>query len=341
MLFVMALMINFGTMASWKVRSQVNTRYAATRELRDRTGRNNPQPVNWPANATLSNGNGDAVTQPNNVWNRGRYLTSPVIRGPVIAEPNNGRTITVAGRFEMHQEAHTGNGNFERKLPMLRSMMRNNGVYRFNQQMDLLDNRWEYRHLPMPRNPYDRGDVPDDGGNLVRRAKRWYRLDPPYFPDLQSQLQALMTADQRLKNFPNKASLDPLDNDDELILFQLRRLLGDNFQGVPPANHPIWNQINVTDFHISVDARSITRRSLRGCLPLITDPTRRQQMIQSAVNRVQRLPGRMARHFASAYQSEISRLQQLMPPPQGEIQRLQRLLDQVRQFEQSLPRQYR
>ena len=48
LLFVAALIVNYGTAAAWRVRGEIASRDAAERQLTPRTGRNEPRPENWP-----------------------------------------------------------------------------------------------------------------------------------------------------------------------------------------------------------------------------------------------------------------------------------------------------
>jgi len=329
MLFVMALMINFGNMAAWKVRAQQNTRYAGWRTLDDRTGQNDPNPPHWPPPATLSTSGGNAMRNANAIWNAHPALTTPVVRGPVItAGAQAGGRIVVPGRFEMDAGVHAGDGEIHRRLPMLRGILPNNGRYGYTEHQELLDGRWEYRHLNWPRNPYDRGDVPGDGGNRRRRAKRWWRIDPPFFPEIQGELQRLAIADGKLKSNPTKHDLDPLDRDNEFYWYRLRAALG--VIGTVPPVIPEGTRISVPDFHPR--ARVQCEVDKDRVKTTIVDPLVRQ---------IERLPGRMGRAFAGLYRGEIARLEAMDPPPQAEIDRLKELLRQVQAFVDSLPRQNR
>lgn len=328
MLFVMALMVNFGTIAAWKIRSQTNTRYAGWRTLHDRTGNHDPNPENWPQPASLSSSGGDQLDDVDGVWNGNAALTTPVVRGPALGG-NGGAAIVVPGRFDMEANVRTGNSRVRRRLPMLPGILANGGEYGFNQQHEILDHRWDYRHLAMPNNPYDRSGDPGDGGNAARRAKRWYRIDPPFLPELATDLQNLAAADQRLKSNPTKLNLDPLDRDGEFYFYHLRRRYG--FAGTNiPSPIPEDNRVSVPDFHPG---------ARRDCT---VDRVRMQTgVVDPLVRRIERLPGSMGRRFEALYESEIRRLQQMTPPPQAEIAALQQKLNQVQQFLDSLPMQNR
>ncbi|GAB4153241.1 MAG: hypothetical protein Tsb009_29550 [Planctomycetaceae bacterium] len=329
MLFVMALMVNFGNMAAWKIRAQSNTRYSATRTLDDRTGNREANPKTWPRPASLRESSGDNASDVDAIWNQHPDLITPVTRGPMIAESNQGGRILVPGRFTMHDTVHRGQGSVSRSLPMLRGILPNNGRYGYTEEHDLLDNRWDYRHLVHPTNPYDRRDVPGDSGNRRRRAKRWYRIDPEFFGELGSEMQRLLQADQRLKTNPSRYDLDPLDRDRDFYAIRLAQQLG-TIASQPPREIPEGTRINIPDFH----PRARIRTEL--------SPLRVQVgIVNPLLNEIQHLPGRMANAFIGLYSGEIARLEAMMPRPAGEIARLERLLEQVRAFRDSLPGNYR
>jgi hypothetical protein len=339
MLFVMALMINFGNMAAWKIRAQGNTRYAAWRTLDDRTGQNHPHPPNWPRNATLATSGGNAMDDANAIWNQHPALLTPPVRGPVIVAGNQGNgRIVVPGRFDMDAGVHAGDGRVSRNLPLLRGILPNNGRYGFTLHQELLDGRWEYRHLHWLRS---HSHVPGDWGNMQRRAKGWWLMDPIFFGEIQGERHQLALAEFRLVlGNPTKFALDPLDRDNEFYWIRLRARL--NTLIIPPSTTPEDFRVTVPDFHPRAPVRCEVDRD-RVKLTIV-DPL---------VRRIERLPGTMGRAFAGLYRGEISRLDALKqalealdPPPvaqiqaiQAEIDRLQGLLDQVNAFLGSIPRQ--
>ena len=206
LLFVMALMIDFGTRAAWKVRSQTNTRYAAVRTLMGRTGSFDPNPLTWPAPATLAAGGGSDVASVNNLWNAVPELQTPTIRGPQIVSPRGGRPIIVRRELEMSRGTHTGVTTFDRSFPLLERGIPARVSRRIDQQQELLDDRWQYQNQGF-------------GNNRSRRAKSWYRIEPSDFAELTGLLTALQEADGKLKANPSARFLDPLDRDDEFIRY--------------------------------------------------------------------------------------------------------------------------
>lgn len=319
LLFMMALIINFGNVAAWKVRAQSNTRYAGWRTLQFRTGQHNPSPDNWPQGATLGSGGGSAVNSVNRIWNGHPDLTSPVVRGPAIVEPLTGRRIDVAHDLEMDRGAHRGTSHLDRKLPLLDRMngrVLRNGVYTFDLEQTVFDNAWT-----LPGLGYSYAGSPQ-GRGWVRRAKRWYELEPRDFPELGPLRQQLRQAADQLEAFgssPPGQSLDTLDRDDEFIWYMnnMRWCLGANFR--PPDFHP---------------------RLGRRCE---ADPRALRPRVDAVAESVRRRPGVMGRRFRRLYQDVIACLESLDPPPPGteaRIARLERKIEQLDEFLASVPPQF-
>ncbi|MBM4076542.1 MAG: hypothetical protein FJ267_13005, partial [Planctomycetes bacterium] len=80
LLIMMALMINFGVAGAWKVRAQVNSRYAGWRTLTNRTGESNAIPPYWPQSAGLSAVSGSSLNSVNQIWNSSIDLQCPCTR---------------------------------------------------------------------------------------------------------------------------------------------------------------------------------------------------------------------------------------------------------------------
>lgn len=215
MLFVMALVVNFGTAAAWKVRAQAATRYAGWRTIAGRTGQLDPNPAAVPSSASLTGSGGTALNNPDTVWNGSAELTTPVVRGPAIADPLTGQVITVVRELEATEGMHSGQADLTLHLPLLKGILPDNGRYRFDLSQSLLDRRWEYHDLGY-------------GDNRSRRAKVWYQLDPQNLPALQQGYALLLQAHALLVANPSAADLDPLDRDDEFI----------QYTGQAPDFHP-------------------------------------------------------------------------------------------------------
>ena len=74
MLFVMALILDMGTVGAWKVRTQVNGRYAAWRSVAGRSGQTDPNPWGWQP-GSLGNGSAAPVLSVAADWDALRVIT--------------------------------------------------------------------------------------------------------------------------------------------------------------------------------------------------------------------------------------------------------------------------
>jgi hypothetical protein len=302
LLFVMALIVNIGAVGAWKVREQTNARYASWRTLHLRTGDANPNPPLWPADAAALRGAAGAnLDDAPSIWNGVPDLALAPVRGPVIAEPFTGGTIRVDPRLEFRDDVHDGRAPLERRIPLLRGILPNNGRYQIDIPHNLLDGNWEFHELGY-------------SDNADRRARLLYQIEPDDFPSVASLKSALDVGPwQALQRFPQAGDLVPLDLDPDLI--RIGRLL------VPP--------VAPSDFYDPGLRRNI-------CL---ADPTLLQSHpgYQDFLRDIRRLPGRMGSHFRQIYQQ---RLNDLTPPPPGaqqEIQWLQERISELDTFLGSLP----
>src|SRR5579872_1195167 len=114
LLVMMALTINFGSLASWRVRGNTAARYAAWRTVAPRTGGANPNPLNWQAPATMGLVPGIPLN-PNTVgqiWSQ-QDLMQPPLRGPAIVDPASGNMIPMGNQryLEMVNQTLIGSAN--------------------------------------------------------------------------------------------------------------------------------------------------------------------------------------------------------------------------------------
>ena len=87
LLLMMALIINFGTIASWAARGNVAARWSAWRTIGLRTGGTYPNAPNWTVNgATMGLAPGQPVSpnRINQIWNQGD-MAQPALRGQPLA----------------------------------------------------------------------------------------------------------------------------------------------------------------------------------------------------------------------------------------------------------------
>ena len=155
LLFIMALMINFGTAAAWKVRTLVVARHAvwATRWPRETSDLPRPwvlyktdtsqdpatlKTIPWPEEDASMGAGGDAdITELDD-----SRLEHPVVRGPLpygaAIDPDMYDLMT------MSHGARRGSAAIQRELPLLAKM----GPYRLSAACPLLDNDWRYQRMP-------------------------------------------------------------------------------------------------------------------------------------------------------------------------------------------------
>src|ERR1700741_2840147 len=88
LVMMMALMIDFGVVGAWKVRTQANTRYAAWRTVNARTGELNPTPPYWSATATLTTQPGQDLPTASQLWDSQQELLCQCIRGTQLTAPS-------------------------------------------------------------------------------------------------------------------------------------------------------------------------------------------------------------------------------------------------------------
>ena len=343
MLFVMALIINIGSLGAWKVREQANVRNASWRTMHLRTGDNNPNPPMWPVAAVLSGGTGDDLAEVANVWDTDTDLLTEAVRGAVVADPNSGMSIRVNPKLVMKEGVHDGRAPLERTIPMLRGILPDNGAYRFDIRQNVLDGPWEFHNMGYIDN-YD------------RRARLLYQIQPDDFPSsaqLKSQLDSGPL--QALRRFPLAGDLAPLDDDPHLRRLSVLPPQSGQSPAPPPSTYGVplppasgeW----APDFYPDKSQRTDYRRWILRNI-CIADPTalRADPRYDAFLGEIRRLPGVMARDFRRWYEERLDYLQNLMqnqqqnqqPLPPGttqEIQWLQDRIDELNDFLSSIPRE--
>lgn len=201
LLFIMALIINFGTVAAWKVRDLTVARLAVWESRWPRTGSSNPVPAYWPK-AGVSTTNG-----PTNVpeLDDGR-VDQPVARGPL-----QGATVD-SDLLDPTRGLREGSAQLTRDFPLLAKM----GPYRLEGNNRLLDDKWQYQRTHL-------------SGNVQRRVPVLYQLAKAP----ASMVAAFVRAVTAVIQAPFREQLRPLDNDEEFIYY------GQMFGwGGPPSFYP-------------------------------------------------------------------------------------------------------
>lgn len=211
LVIMMALMINFGVIASWKVRTQGNAHYATFRSLLVRTGDWNPPPDNWP-NASLQSAGGNPLPSLGALWDAHPDTSHPRAdwaRGSWLTAPNQTVPVRVEGRLEFDDGVHSGAAAMQRRVPLLRGAT-SNGQFGFNLSQSVLDNRWQFHSLGI-------------GDNLAPRGRVWWDIEhndlvalDPEIGNFKARLDA---AQQQLLSNPHPEYLYPLDQDVEFRIY--------------------------------------------------------------------------------------------------------------------------
>lgn len=279
LVFLMALMIDFGVAGAWKVRTQANTRYAAWRTVNARTGEFNPTPRYWPASAPLTTNAGADLPQSSQLWDSQQALLCPCIRGPQLTAPSAPVTVNVPGRMEMDGTVLEGNAILERPVPLLKTALPG-GKFRFNLKQDVFDNQWQFYSLGI-------------GWNTDIRADAWWDVEHSDLSALDgtvdSFLQLLNDDLKTLQTNPKQGDLYPLDNDDEFT----------RYDGWPPP-----------DFYPRLSGRCESDPQLVYMSIVSRLDEDGQPNQNSLLSRIDRLPCTMSNSFTSMYKSWICGLEQ-------------------------------
>jgi hypothetical protein len=187
LLFVTALMVNFGTLATWRVRGEIVSRDAVWRGRWPRTGDWESRPRGWPANAGMGTVNGqqmEVLEHPD--------LQQPVVRGPL---PNG---FVVRDLLNPERGAREGQSSIVRRYPMLPRL----GPYKSGSiEHPVLDFKWPCAEMGIP--------------NIFRRTIRLYELPTTD----QSLPSALAEACDAMFGMPNYLALYTLDRDADIKQF--------------------------------------------------------------------------------------------------------------------------
>lgn len=197
LLFLMALMVNYGTVASWKVRGLAASRHALWSSRWPRTPAIHPRPRSWPTSAALGAGGSAAATSLDDP-----RVDLPVVRGPM---PND--VLVHHDLLDPTVGMREGRAALERDFPMLARM----GAYSLTSLHELLDNQWQYQRTGWP----EQGEMLPR--NNWRRIPVIYRL--PRVPP--SLVEAYVTAAYAIVNAAFRGDLCPLETwkDPEVVAY--------------------------------------------------------------------------------------------------------------------------
>ena len=313
LLFVMALMINFGTVASWKLRGLSAARHAVWGNRSLRTTGNTPRPSSWSV-PLASMDQGGAGIMPNRL---DLWPDYPVVRGPLAG------AAVRHWLLDPRRGARQGSAGLQRRFPLLAARL---GPYDLKAETHLLDNKWQFRSMGM-------------WSNWQRRVPVIYELqqvDP-------ALVQAYTQAVRDIVYAPFREDLLPLDRDDEFIYY--RNLFGWR-RGVPDF-HPRLPGSCSRQCRVEC---GLDHQAVRGYVDALVD--RIQGKVERDKNgnvtrRISSVPQRMTRAFIQLYRAAIrefeSRIAADPPPPPGqiaamraEIKKLEAKIDVLTRFQATL-----
>lgn len=306
MLFVMALMIIFGTAGAWKVRAHANARQAAWRAFWPRTGNNDPNPSNWPQSAPMSYN-----SQSPSIFPGDPYAEFPVVRGPVLIEPESGKFLPIRNRtLDMTAGLSAGYARIRRDYPIFKRLPPHE--IDFPRHHLVFDgSRWQFGTMGM-------------WANLTRRVLFTYDVD------LQGRIVGevesfLRTAVNMLQD-PRRPHLVPLRGGDPEIA---------NIGGGRSPNF-------VPGIGLGSERGTISPLRGRSLRPRLcnNDPEMiRQDQVRPLIDRIENVPRRMTQYYISAYESAIRRLENADPRPPGASQQIaqwRQYVNQLRSFQSQL-----
>lgn len=192
LLFVMALMVNYGTLATWRVRAEVISRHAVWRERTYRSGEleSPPDRPYWPDDAVMTTAadvRPDVLDVPE--------IDHPVVRGPI---PND---FVVTRILDPARGARKGVSSVQRDYPMLSRM----GDYDSGDvENSMIVGKWQVAEMGFS-NWYRRTQTAAVGPILYQLPKT-----DPSLPDAYS------AAIQGLTRIPHFEDLRVLDRDEDL-----------------------------------------------------------------------------------------------------------------------------
>lgn len=312
LLLVMALMVNYGTAASWKVRSLAMARHSLWSSLWPRTGGRMPRPAYWPSSAGAGAGGAGNVVPLDDP-----RLQHQVVRGPLpygngvrewLLDPSRG--------------LRRGSSHLDRGYPMLGRT----GGYHFDPQTLALNGF--FTHHEMGLNMGGAMNLHNVRAHPITVIYELARADP-------ALVNAYIAAVRAIYFAPFRPALRPLDRDDEFIQYAMRF-------GWPvgaPDFHPRLHQFCSLDHQTAAERVTDLVDRIQGRVDRDADG--------NVIRRVPSAAERIVQAFINLYQRVIDELQSRInadPPPaagemaamQAEINDLQSRIDALTQFLQTL-----
>ena len=197
LLSMMALIVNFAHLATWKVRSATNARLAMWRHRPMWNADRDPKPANyWPQGAALGVDSSSRISPVDPIWNQ-PDIAQAWIKGPVFAAGDGYLGLRDNRVNEMSEGVANGKGDLSLRYPFLPAM----GKMSLNVRHTLLDSVWQFHTMGY-------------GDNNSRRAKDWWKLEDA--PEWAQQKQVFLQADAIMTGNPQRGLLRPLDRDNDL-----------------------------------------------------------------------------------------------------------------------------
>lgn len=345
LLFIMALMMNFGTAATWKVRTLVVGRHAAFATRWPRGMDDLPRPtvnvdytaplpvrIAWPQDAGMGSGGAGAIAELDDV-----RVNHPVVRGPLpygaLIDQDMYDLMTLS------RGARQGNADLSREYPLLKAL----GPYGLRADCPLLDNDWRYQRMPWDNeawywdgwhNEHRRIPVIYDLGIITPQTDLVESLyeHAGYRSAFFAMAGALNWQDFMAMGGPDLYGNDIRDDEDQFY---------ENFfpQTYTDAQGTVHN-IPFGRHH-----GRVTANLRRFCS---TDEESIQQRVDDLIDRIQGndarnvagVPERVARQYRRLYDAVIRRFNNPWPndppPGAGEVSSLQQKRDLADQFIQGL-----
>lgn len=219
LLFIMALMINYGTVATWKIRGLTQARHAVWASRANRSPHNLPRPEYWPSTAAVrshGDGNVEVLDDP--------QVDLQIARGPTL--PISPILVTVnRDLLDPSRGLRLGATELNRRFPLLASL----GSYQLNANHRILDNKWQAQNMGLHHHDL-----------RLDRIYQLPRLDAAY------ALRYYQAAIVVLRS-PCRQALRPLDRDEELIA---AKHLRDFYPSFSP--HPYTRDTDSVDDRVEV-----------------------------------------------------------------------------------------
>jgi hypothetical protein len=299
-------MMNLATGGAWKLRTQINAKQAAWRALEHRSGRNDPHPGNWPADAGMDISSASPSPVPFDP-----FTGQDVVRGPILVDPVTGKLLPVrTGYMDMLPGLLEGAADITRPYPLLRSLP---GQLAFARNHVIFDgSRFQFSSMNL-------------GGNTARRVLGLYPLllEGPAPNEVQEYLDAALAVHFN----PNELKLTPLTGGDPEVL----ELIGRRSPNFQPAllTASDWRMTSIPQVQTRIpdfcEANPVTVRTAK---------------VEPFVRAVRNVPHNIADYYLGVYNRVIQQLQAI-DPQTPEVQTLladvTRKRDQVQAFRASLP----